>query len=205
MTSPCVDPKHLAVVDGALTPQPWMQLRQIATASTPTRAGTYSPSGGGTKNDLLQTLQLAWTNDSPLPQKVYGLVTRGESRMVITARSRAVLSTSHGFALGAAAPALVEESQFGVGINRGQSSALFSNAAAFAVVENRQGARTTLLRPTLVGDMVVPSGGVVTARFALSFKSLFWESSAIEGGDAGTECSYITGETRLDLFAYPSL
>jgi len=52
MTAPdCIDPDHFQVIDGVISPQPWMQLRNVGHIEAPTRAASYGATiaddGGG--------------------------------------------------------------------------------------------------------------------------------------------------------------
>ncbi|UBF41636.1 hypothetical protein SEA_CAIB_33 [Gordonia phage CaiB] len=204
MTYPCVNPDQIDATDGVLSPQPWMQYRQVATAEAASKAGTYPVAGGGAKNDLLQTLGASWTNNSPLAQLVYGLVTRGGAVMTLQARSRGYLAASHGIEITTGTPAVAEVSRFGVGLDVG-SGGTFGNETAYGIAEYRQNSHTMPLLPQQTGWLRVDPGQTVTARVELRFVSDFWESRAITNGEQGSESSYITGDTRLDLFALPVL
>lgn len=205
MTYPCVNPDHFDATDGVISPQPWMQWRHITTDERVSATGTYPVSGGGVKNNLLQSLTSTWTNNSPVAQDVYGLLTRGGSTMILTARSRANLVTKTSLVAGAVAGAAVELSRFGCGLDRGLAG-LVGNEAAFGVIELQQGERTMLVTPSLtVPSLAVAPGQSITAAVEIWFTSDNWESATINGGEEGAESRYVTGETRLDLFAYPAL
>ena len=199
----CVEPNHFDDADGAVSPQPWMQWRQLKAQVALSVSGSYPPNGGGAKNDLLQVVQVSWTNNSPLAQNVYGLVTRGGAYMALQARSRAYLAMSHGMAAGLAAPAVTEVSRFGGGIDVGLAGT-FGNQVPYAVFEQRQSSRTLPLMPQVAGWSEVAPGASVTGRVELRYVSDNWESQALSS-DEGSEASYITGDTRLDLFAVPEL
>lgn len=55
-TAPCLDPNHFYVQNGEITPQPWMQHRQVATGSYPDVSGSYSATAGALSFDPFQTL-----------------------------------------------------------------------------------------------------------------------------------------------------
>ncbi|QGH80042.1 hypothetical protein SEA_NHAGOS_31 [Gordonia phage NHagos] len=204
MTYPCVDPEHFDATDGEISPQPWTQYRHIATTEALSKAGSYPVAGGGAKNDLLQTLQVSWTNSSPLDQLVYGLVTRGGAVLALQARSRGYLVMSHGIAVGAGTPPVEEVSRFGVGLDVG-SGGTFGTNTKYGVIEQRQNSRTLPLMPQQAGWLRLAPGDTVTARVELRFRSDFWETQAITDGEQGSESSYVTGDTRLDLYAVPVL
>lgn len=168
---------------------------------------TGSASSAGNKNDLLHDLTTKWTNDSPINQWVYGKITRGGCRVSLQARSRGGLLLSSGLAVSTdpiADAALVEASMFGCGADTGNAGTL-STGAAFGVIEERQASTTIPLSPEITGWQLLTPGQTLTARVTLRFVSDRWETSAIDGGDTGSESSYETGGTRLDLFAVPSI
>ncbi|AWN04237.1 minor tail protein [Gordonia phage Sour] len=199
-TTSCVDPNHFDATDGVVSPQPWMQWRQVRSAISASVSGSYPPNGGGAKNDLLQVIEARWTNNSPIAQQVYGLVTRGGAFLALQARSRAYLVMRHGLAQGSASPAVEEVSRFGGGIDIGTAG----SKVPYAVAEQRQSSRTLPLMPHLTGWTELAPGASITGRVELRFVSDFWENLALES-DEGSEASYITGDTRLDLFAVPVL
>lgn len=203
MTSPCVDPNHFAVDPdtGGIYPQPWMQWRQVATTLQLSKSGSYVTSGGGNKNDPLHSLAASWTNDSPINQMVYGMVTRGGVTMVLTARSRAYLLMAHGFAVNAS-PVLVPVSQVGLGYDIGLGGVLAAGPG-YCVGEIRQPAISMPLSPQITGWTNLGAGATYNAAVTINYVSDNWESGTISGGSSGTESSYITGDTRLDLFAIP--
>lgn len=203
VTYPCVDPDHFDATEGVLAPQPWMQYRSVGTTDVLSKAGSYPVAGGGNKNDLLQSLTLAWTNNSPIDQLVYGMVTRGGASIALQARSRAYLVMSHGMGVGGA-PALQEVSRFGVGLDIGNGGTL-GNQTKYGIIEQRQSSRSMPVLPGTAGWLRVGVGQTVTAAVQLRFISDFWETQAITDDESGSESSYVTGDTRLDLFAIPVL
>ncbi|UYL88142.1 hypothetical protein SEA_EVAA_31 [Gordonia phage Evaa] len=198
----CVEPDHFHEDDGAIGPQPWMQYRQVATVSAASKAGSYPVAGGGPKNDLLQTAKVSWVNNTPVSQYVYGLVTRAGAAMALQGRSRAHLVAYHGLSMAAGDPPLVEVSRFGVGLDVG-AGGTFGNNAAFGVAEQRQNSHTMPLMPSVTGWTLLTPGQMFTGMVSLRFISEFWETQAVAGGEEGSESSYISGDTRLDLFAVP--
>ncbi|UJE15686.1 hypothetical protein SEA_LIGMA_31 [Gordonia phage Ligma] len=199
----CVEPNHFDATDGVVSPQPWTQWRQVRSEVALSVSGSYPPNGGGAKNDLLQVAQFTWTNNSPIAQRVYGLVTRGGAYVALQARSRAYLVMRHGLAAGAGTPPTTEVSRFGGGVDVGLAGTL-GNQVPYAVFEQRQSSRTLPLMPQQAGWTEVAPAASITARVELRFVSDFWESQAMVG-DEGSESGYITGDTRLDLFAVPVL
>lgn len=202
----CFDPTHFRLTDeGGIEPQPWMQWRHLRRIEAATKTASYSVVGlpfvG--KDVLLHSLQLGWLNDTPVPQLVYGKVTRGGARVTLQARSRAYLQLASGYKLAAGDPGpLVVCDRFGVGADMARSGTL-GTATTFCVIEERQPSRTINLAPERTGWQRVNPGQSITARVELRFVSEFWETSAIDGGDSGAESGFETGGTRLDLFAVP--
>ena len=200
-----VNPDHLAVVAGRVGPQPWMQLRGVASTSAPAAGPSYGVTGGGAKNDVLQDISTKWTNNSPVTQWVYGVVTHGGSKVALQARSRAYLRASHGLRLGGSGPVeLVEVSRFGGGADVGMGG-LLGVGTGYGIHDVRLASWSVPLRPDLTGWLAVPPGGTVSARVEVRLVSEVWESTPIDGGDGDTESAVIAGELRVDLFAVPQL
>ncbi len=97
MTSACFDERHFIEIDGALRPAPWMQWRHVASVGAKGKSVSYGVTGGGNKDELLQSLKTGWVNDSPIDQQVYGLITRGGQRVTLQARSRGGLVLRSGY------------------------------------------------------------------------------------------------------------
>lgn len=195
---------HFSVVDDAIAPQPWMQMREVASNSVPSVAKSYDPSDGQPKNSLLQTVPVEWTNYSPVSQIVYGLVTRGGQQVALQTRSRAYLLTSHGALVGPGTIVMTEVSKSGTGGDVGLGGLLTLNAS-FSIAEVRQNSQTVPLLPASDGQWVVAPGETIRARVEVRFKSDFWENSSINGGDSGTESKVVSGETLVQLIAIPSV
>lgn len=199
--SSCYDATQFQDVGRGITPQPWMQWRQVATAAAAAAVRTYAPTGGGTKNDVLQTALTHYTNSSPLDQWVYGEVTRAGSRVTLQARSRGYLRMSHAMAVGSDPGALVEVSRMGCGLHVGKQG-LFATDQ-FGMTEVRENAISMPLMPHLTGWQRIAAGATLSAKVEVRFVSEFWQSAAIAGGSNSTESSCSAGELRLDLFAIP--
>lgn len=199
-------PDHFATVDGVISPQPWMQLRRVATTSTASVAKTYDPSGGGAKNEVYQTVTVDWVNNTPLPQWVYGMVHQGGSAVSLQARSRGYLQTNHGFDVGPApkAPALTEVSRFGGGVDLGMGG-LLGTGTDYGIHSVRAHSTTVPLMPQLTGWKAVQPGEKATATVEVRFVSEFWEDTQITGGKSNTESAVLAGELGLDLFAVPQI
>lgn len=211
---PCVLETHFSNIGGVIAPQPWMQWRRVGHDLAASKSGSYAVAGGGNKNDLLQTLTVSWKNNSPLPQLVYGLVTRGGAKMALQARSRAYLQQLDGLVSGVIAPpaialpvptnALVEASRFGVGLDVGMGGVL-TTQTGFGIIEQRQNSRTRPLMPHLPGWAEIAPGMTITARVDVRFVSEYWENWLAPDGVDGSEATYITGDTLLELYAVPKL
>jgi hypothetical protein len=194
-----------------------MQYRQVASGSVPSKAGSYAPtvtstsSSPVTKNDLLQDLTVAWTNDTPINQWVYGIITRDGCRVSLQARSRGGLSLVSGYAetaipsdLTKLTNSLVACSVLGCGADMGLGGILAAGTA-YCIMEVRQNATSFPLAPERTGWHKLAPSVTFTGQLQLYFTSDYWETSGIEGGNLDTESSYLTGATRLDLFALPVL
>ena len=202
-----VNPDHFYIdADGAIVPQPWMQLRRVATAEAPPRTTEYDSSGGGNKNDPVRAVQTKYVNDTPLPQYVYGRMTSGGLEVALQARSRAYFEMSHGYEYdldGQNIPMQVV-SRFGGGADIGRGGVL-ATGTGFCIHDLRVPSHTIPFMPHQTGWFVVAPGQTFHARCEVYFKSPAWENSLIDGGDQGTESYYRHGGLRLDLFAVPSI
>jgi hypothetical protein len=197
---------HFQIIDGAIGPAPWMQWRQVASESTEAVSKRYSPTDGTAKNDLVQTLQTHWTNNSPIGQWVYGKVTSAGNQVTLQCRSRAFLSTAHGYEMsedGEDIP-MVEVSRFGIGGDLGNGG-LLGLGGAFGIAGYREHSSTIALMPHLTGWFYVPPESKFHARVEVRFISEAWENTMIDGGDSDTEAKFIAGDLRVDLFAVPAL
>lgn len=201
----CVDPLHFGITaDGAIYPQPWTQWRQVATKTLPTVVKDFAVSDGGNKNQLIHAITVEWTNDSPLTQQVYGMVTREGARVTLQARSRAYLLQRHAWAVGAS-PTLVltDVSWMGVGADAGKGGVL-DTGTDLCVAEHRSNAHTMPLMPHVAGWQSLAPGAKITAKMELRFKSERWEDTTPSTTD-GTTSGFRSGATRVDLFAVPVL
>jgi hypothetical protein len=199
-------PEHFSQVNGVIAPQPWMQLRRVATTSTASVAKSYDPQGGATKNEVYQTITVDWTNNTPLTQYVYGLVHQGGCAVSLQARSRGYIQVNHGFEVGPApkAPALTEVSRFGGGVDMGMGG-LLAFGTDYGIHSVRSHSTSVPLMPQLTGWKAVQPGQRATATVEVRFVSEFWENTTITGGKANTDCTVLAGELGLDLFAVPQI
>ena len=204
MTAPT---DHFDTTDGTLSPQPWMQLRHVATAETPSVFRTYAGTGGQNKNEVYQTLAVSWTNNTPISQYVYGLVTQGGCAVALQARSRGYLRTSHSLSVmtnpRAAAPSsLVEVSRFGGGSDIGVGG-LLGIGTDFAMHEVRSHSSTVYLMPNITGWTEVAPGKTFTGAVEVRFVSENWEATTVTNGKENTNATIVAGELSLDLWAVP--
>lgn len=202
-------PEHFSTVDGALAPQPWMQLRRVAASSTPSLSRTYAASGGQAKNEVLQTVTVTWTNHTPLTQYVYGFVHQGGCAVSLHSRSRGYLRVSHGYTVALtpkATPAmtLTEVSRFGGGADIGMGG-LLATGSAYGIHEVRSHSTSVPLMPHLTGWKAVKPSETVTATVEVRFVSEFWENTSIDGGTGNTNSTVIAGDLEVDLWAVPQI
>jgi hypothetical protein len=198
--------EHFDVLDGVITAQPWMQLRQVAGAEAASVSKSYDPAGGGNKNTAVHSVVVSWTNNSLVPQSVYGVVTREGAQVTLQARSRGYLLTLHGQDIAPAVPSswdMVEVSKFGIGGDYGKDG-LLDIGTGFAVSEIRQNAASIPFMPHQVGWTVLNPGDTFHGRVEVRFRTDNWEDTVIDGGDHAAESGFVSGGTRLDLFAVPS-
>jgi hypothetical protein len=132
------------------------------------------------------------------------MVTRGGSRVTLQTRSRGYLSMSHGMDVSPTGSGIVmaEVSRFGTGVDIGKGG-LLAVGAAYGAMELRANTTTIPLMPHLTGWLSIAPGQTFNARAELRFISEFWENTAVDGGDSQTESSFLTGDTRIDLYAVP--
>ena len=200
-----VDPTHFRIgPDGEFYPQEWMQLRRVQYGLVDGQSKVYPVSGGGNKNDLVQSLQVAWTNDTPLGALVYGEVTRGGTKVTLQATSQGGLVYYHGRSTVPGPITLLEASRIGCGLNIGRGGTL-GTATAFGITEIRQYGITMPLCPEVTGLVKLAPGETFTGRVDCRFVSTNWEGGDPDGGAAGSESSYNAGELILELFALPDI
>jgi hypothetical protein len=204
MTFPCVNEDHFEVrPDGSLAPQPWMQWRHVRSIDAPSKSASYGVTGGTNKNDLLHSLQLSWTNNTPISQWCYGLITRGGARVSLQARTRGYLQVASGYKLAVGDPGPLEiASRFGCGADMGRGGTL-AIGTTYGVIEERMNSVTFPLAPERAGWSKLAPGATLTGKVEVRFITELWETSTIDGGTSGSESSYDSGATRLDLFAVP--
>lgn len=197
--------EHFAPGD-ALAPQPWMQLRQVASITAPGVSKSYATSGGGNKNEAVQSVKVSWTNNTPTVQNVYAMVTRGGSSVFLQARSRGYLAERHGYTIDPSSANIptTEVSRHGTGMDNGKGGIL-ATGTAYGVIEYRVNSTTYPLLPHLTGLFGVLPGETFNAQVDVKFISEFWENTQIDGGDAGTASGFVSGEVQIDVFAMPAV
>jgi hypothetical protein len=201
-TVECADPDHFYVKDGGLTPQPWMQWRNVRSVEAAGQSVAMAVYGDTNKNDVLHTLTTDWINLSPIPQAVYGIITRGPCRVTLQARTRGYVSTRSGISTTQTAPVLTECSRQGVGADQGLGGML-AIGTGYCVAEARQNSGSFPLAPEVTGWTVLAPGERIIGKVEVRFITENYESTIIDGGDLETESSFDSGDTRLDLFAVP--
>ncbi|WP_229581352.1 DUF7172 family protein [Rhodococcus rhodochrous] len=202
MSYPCVDLDDFEMVDGThLRPRDHMQWRHVALNYANAVIQSFPPNDGTAKDVALHTVQAQWTNTTPRPQYAYALLTRAGGRMALQSQSSAFIQISAGQTSGvspADPSSLTVISKFGIGYARGATAA---NDAYYGVIETRMGDRTMI-----IGDRVLLAPGeTVKYRAALRFISEYWEHRPIQQGDSETEAEVDTGESQIDIFAYPAI
>ncbi|MCM6774969.1 hypothetical protein NDR87_26350 [Nocardia sp. CDC159] len=195
MTNPCIDPNAFDVTDGAISPHTWLQWRHVQTGSA---TGTIVDPLTDTAEVLSHTLQIAWTNTSPISQHAYGLCTRGASQVITTANKRFAVEQRRGWAFGTAPadpPVTMQTSRHGGGLDLG----LYQSSAIFGIWEHRQGTTTTPIGP----DVVLAPGQTLKVRVAVYVVRDSWSPNPSASFVNEAENRIETGDTRLDIFAYP--
>jgi hypothetical protein len=97
---------------------------------------------------------------------------------------------------------LTDASMFGVGGDIGRGGVI-AQGTDFCNMSQQMPSATFPLQPEVTGWTLLAPGEVFTARAEVRFISEFWETSQIDGGNAGLDSSFESGATRLDLFAVP--
>lgn len=210
MSFPCVNTDQFDMVGGThIQPKSHMQFRHVATNLLASEDRSFTPVivGGPAPNQDMGELQVAWTNSSPIAQRVYCMMSRGGTRVVTQARGIAYLETYMGVTQGAAPadPVVTPGTligRFGNGSDPGNGTDSPAGQSIYLITETRKAGRTYP-----VGDVLtIPAGHTAKFRIRLRWQALQWEIAGVDGSDVDqTESSVTTGETRLDIYAYPSL
>ncbi|MGA6208070.1 DUF7172 family protein [Nocardia testacea] len=197
MTEPCIDPDYFDSTDGVIGPHSWLQWRHVETDSI---VGTLVNPLTDTAEILAHNRILAWTNTTPIPQHAYGMCTRGASQVIVTANKRFVVEQRRGWTSGLAPadPGTSQQtSRHGGGVDRGTGS----SAVVFGIWEHRQGATSTPIGP----DVVLAPGETLKVRVAVYVVRVAWSADPLADYVPEVENLIDTGDTRLDIFAYPAL
>lgn len=203
MSFPCVDPSSFEMVDGThLRPRDYMQWRHVVTNFAAATSQSFGRTDVTAKNIALHTVTASWTNSTPIAQYAYGLLTRGPTRVILQAINAAYIQTSVGQAAGVAPAdptASTVFSRFGCGLSFEIPS---GEKLYYGTHETRIGSRTTLL-----GDTVrLEPGEMLKLVVSLRFISQAWNTVAIpETMFADTPSQFETGESQIDIFAYPAI
>lgn len=205
MTEPivgCVSPDDFEMIDGThIRPRDHLQWRHVVTNYANAVTMAFDPNDGTAKDVAIHTLNAQWTNDTPIAQHVYALMTRGGTKMIMQAQSRAYIRTNFGQVVGVAPAnptASTTISRFGVGYSRGVTAA---DEAYYGILEVRMGERTLLAGDTLL----VQPGETFKVSTELRFISGHWESLPIHQGDTETESEFNSGATQFDIYSYPQI
>ncbi len=206
MTFPCVDPNMFDPNGGAPTPREWLQWRHVATQSAASVEQLDIPPSASLPDILIHTLQVQYTNTTPIPQQVYGLITRGGTQWALNAPNQFTLNQSHGTAVGVAPPdpSLTLVSKMGGGM---VATVTGFGQQLYNIIEDRAGTRTSLIGDTIT----LPVGQTYKARMELRLVGIVWDTqqpsnNTLNGADATeAERRFMSGDTRLDLFSYPLL
>lgn len=217
----CIDPNHFSVVNGVVAPRPWMQWRHVATGHSPSggandkSSGNYPPTGGGPRMVEAHRVAAQWRNNTPLPQHVYGIVTRGGCRVTLQASTQAFIRVATGWLInntGDEQITTVSSSIMGHFMEAGSGDSGFLNlilgagGVEFCVTEIHQPSVSFELSPLDAnGWPIVQPGQYYTGGAVVTFEAPIWEDRPVSGGSSGSESSFMTGETRIDLFAVPAL
>lgn len=195
---------HFILAGDTLTPGPWMQQRRVATTNIEAVSRKYGVTGGQPKNDKLQTATVTWTNNSPMPQQVFGTVCHGSQHVNLQARSRGYIAASHGLSIGQGQtkPTIVEVSRIGGGGDIGQGGIL-GVGTGYGVHRLHHPPTTIPLCPQLTGLAIVQPGQTITATVETKFISEYWESVPIDRGDSDTTSNIYSGQIDLHLYATP--
>ena len=201
------EPNHFQVTEETVVaPQPWMQMQHVAGVHVEAKAKSFDPTSGFNKAETLQVLETSITNTAPVRQWVYGLVTRGGSRVTLTCRSRGYISTRHAMVITSETPAynMIEVSRFGCGSDVG-AGGILKIGGEYAINELRQNTVTMPFMPHQTKWFMLEPGETLHAKIDTRFISERWENSLINGGDGDTESTVVAGDLRLDLFSVPTL
>jgi hypothetical protein len=197
MTEPCIDPNSFDTTEGVIGPHPWLQWRHVETGIV---AGNLVDPLTDTAEILVHDLTIGWTNTTQIPQHAYGMCSRGASQVITTANKRFVVEQRRGWASGVA-PAdptpNMATSRHGGGMDRGTGT----EGVVFGIWEHRQGNTTTPIGP----DVILAAGETLKVRVVVYIVRLAWSGDPLPQYLPEIENLIDTGDTQLDIFAYPAL
>lgn len=199
MTEPCVDPEFFDSTGGVVSPLRHWQYAHRASAEGGGASPTVAANPSGT---TLFTVDVAWTNDTPISQYVHALMTYGASRYAIDNLKHVQVRWQWGTSSGVAPadPTLTEEMRFRGYADLGTGTVSGSTVGVFYLMEDRH---PTASVP--IGDLVaLAPGETMKARVQVSWSTLAWGLNwASIYGDPAPQRVLKIGAVRLDLFSTP--
>ncbi|AXK88813.1 hypothetical protein SAMN05421776_108204 [Nocardia farcinica] len=200
MTNPCIDPEFFEVTDGAVSPLRHWQFAHRATAQAGGANPTVVANPGGT---TLFTTNLTWTNNTPIAQRAYVLMTQGPVRYSIDNLKHLQVRYQWGLSSGVAPadPALTEESRVRGYGDLGTGTVSGQTVGVFYLMEDRHPTHSVP-----IGDLVaLAPGEAIRAKVQVSWSTLAWglDWASIYGDPAPLRLLKI-GPVRLDVFTTPA-
>ncbi|WP_280248799.1 DUF7172 family protein [Nocardia abscessus] len=202
MTYPCVDDDYFETPAGVLSPKRQWQWAHRATASA--GGATFTPANNAAGTTLF-TVQAAWTNDTPVTQQVYAVMTAGPVRYVLDSLKHMTIQYQWGTSFGAAPadPTLTEESRVRGYPDLGTGNATPSGPVVgiYVLLEDRQPTNSVP-----IGDVVtLPPGQQMKARVQVRWFTSAWgiDWYVPAWGDPAPYRVGKVGPVRLDLFSVP--
>ncbi|WP_280505819.1 DUF7172 family protein [Nocardia farcinica] len=199
MTEPCVDDAFFTVADGEVAPLRNWQYAHRATA----QAGGASPAVvSNASGTTLFTVNVSWTNDTPISQNVHCLMTYGASRYALDNLKHVQVRWQWGTSYGSspADPTLTEEMRLRGYGDLGTGTVSGDTVGVFYLFEDRH---PTTSVP--IGDIAtLAPGHTMKARCQVSWSTLAWglDWASIYGNPAPHRVLRV-GPVRLDLFSTP--
>lgn len=199
MTEPCIDDTFFTVTAGEVSPRRYWQYAHRATAVGGGANPTVVQNAAGT---TLFTVDVAWTNDTPISQQVHCLMTRGASRYALDNLKHVEVRWRWGTSSGVAPadPTLTDEMRLRGYADLGTGTVSGSTVGVFYLFEDRHPTASTP-----IGDVVtLAPGQQMKARCQVSWSTLAWGLNwASIYGDPAPHRVLKIGPVRLDLFSTP--